>query len=128
MELGETFKRIFDKLFDKILYAKEKTTYKKEGVLKRFLTADIRPCDYFGGIHLLRFIVLLSKMAAIDSEQKTRSSSSRHRRSASDAGATEQVMDDVTMSREYLTSSALVEVLRDVSSELDNIYPLAIHP
>jgi hypothetical protein len=126
---GESLKKVFDKLFEMVLYAREKSTYKKEGVFKRFLAGEIRPCDFFGGIHLLRFIILLSKMASIESEQRMRGSSSRHRRSASDAGgAAPQMIDDAAVSIEFLTSNTLVSVLRDVSSELDNIYPLAIHP
>ena len=121
---GESLKSLFDSIFEStVLYPAEKDYYCGKGIFSQLKKADARACDMFGGLHLLRFIVSLCVALR---HAGRRPPAGRERASRQRSGSSTRPEDAAPVKAlEYLTQEDTVHGLREVLSELDNIYPLA---
>lgn len=108
---------LFDSIFESaVLFPSEKEFYQRKGILTIMTDSRSRPCsrpcDMFGGMHLLRFLVALSVVSRGAGKGSDRTGRKR-------AGA------PAAASASYLTSDAAFSGIEDVLTELDNTFPLA---
>ncbi len=118
---GEVMKSLFDDIFEsRILVSNEKDNFNETSVLINMKKNNIRPCEYFGGIFMLRFIFVLSKL--LSDNVASHSSTSHDRRQRASMTRT----DESDIGRNYLSSSLVVAGISDILLELEKLYPLVV--
>ena len=134
---------LFDEVFEQtILYPEEKAFYRKNNLLNLINESDVRPCDMFGGIHLLRFIMALSIIATTavpangsggiggERERSVRqrsASTSSHSSSVSSSSSSNRksTVSSLGTPVQFLCSDSTISTINDILRDLENIFPLA---
>lgn len=119
---GESMRTLFDSIFEStVLFPAERDYYYSTDIFSQLKKADARACDMFGGLHLLRFIVSIS-VALRHACRRSPGGAGRERRSGSSGRPADMASSKAA---EYLTQEDTIQGMREILTELDNIYPLA---